>query len=104
MELPWKCLELRYCQLYNSSFNYFKNFPSNYYYYYVFKILRALWVYANAKTQKDNKIQLKQEGYRNKNVQSGEDKCSREETLKLWFLENVGFVASPYRNFLNFLS
>jgi hypothetical protein len=42
-----------------------------------------LLVYANAKTRRVNKIQIKQDSCRNKSEQSGENKCSGKETFKL---------------------
>jgi hypothetical protein len=54
-----------------------------------------LLAYANAKTQRANKIQIKQDGYRNKKEQSGEDNRSGKETFKLRVLDKV-IISLPF--------
>ena len=46
-----------------------------------------LLAYTNAKTWRINKTQIKQDGYRNKNGQSGENNCNGEDTFKLRCLD-----------------
>jgi hypothetical protein len=55
----------------------------NYHYYYVIRSYVLLLAYANGKTRRVNKMQIKHGGYRNKNGQSDEDNCSGKETFKL---------------------